>query len=133
MFGSESFEFGERLFRQAAAFTPAPTRENALDFTTSVIVGSKPKDAFEAMLAAQMAAVHLATMRVAGTLSGAQFPRQIGSAGRSLNQLARTFAMQMDTLKRDRSSGQQVVVKHVTVNEGGQAIVGDVRTGGGTR
>jgi hypothetical protein len=37
----------------------------------------------------------------------------------------------MDTLKRYRSKGEQkVTVQHVTVNEGGQAVVGDVRTGG---
>jgi hypothetical protein len=35
-------------------------------------------------------------------------------------------------LKRYRSKGEQkVVVEHVTVNEGGQAIVGNVETGGG--
>jgi len=41
------------------------------------------------------------------------------------------MASSLDTLKRYRSKGQQVVrVEHVTVNEGGQAIVGNVETGG---
>jgi hypothetical protein len=36
-----------------------------------------------------------------------------------------------DTLKQYRSDGKQkIVVKHVTVNEGGQASVGDVTHGG---
>ena len=43
-----------------------------------------------------------------------------------------TFAAQVEALKRYRSKGEQkVVVEHVTVNEGGQAIVGNVETGGG--
>ena len=49
------------------------------------------------------------------------------SAERALNKLARTFAMQMEALKRYRTGGEQkVTVQHVTVGEGGQAIVGNV-------
>jgi hypothetical protein len=45
----------------------------------------------------------------------------------------RTFTSQMETLKRYRGGTQQTVkVKHVHVHEGGQAIVGNVETGGGT-
>ncbi|TQE98087.1 MAG: hypothetical protein FKY71_15680 [Spiribacter salinus] len=57
---------------------------------------------------------------------------QQDSAERALNKLARTFTTQMDALKRYRTGGQQkVTVEHVTVNSGGQAIVGAVQTGGG--
>ena len=53
------------------------------------------------------------------------------SAERALTKLTRTFATQMETLKRYRSKGQQIVrVERVTVNEGGQAIVGPVQHGG---
>ena len=42
--------------------------------------------------------------------------------------------MQMEALKRYRTGGQQrVIVEHVTVNAGGQAIVGTVMTGGGVK
>jgi hypothetical protein len=42
-----------------------------------------------------------------------------------------TFALQMETLKKYRSSGEQrITVQHVTVNDGGQAVVGNVNTGG---
>jgi hypothetical protein len=44
------------------------------------------------------------------------------------------FAAQGQALKRYRSKGdQKVVVEHVTVNKGRQAIVGTVQTGGGQR
>jgi hypothetical protein len=43
------------------------------------------------------------------------------------NKLARTFAAQVEALKRYRSGGEQkMTVQHVHVAEGGQAIVGNV-------
>ena len=43
------------------------------------------------------------------------------------NKLVRSYTMQMEALNRHRGKGQQkVTVKHVHVNEGGQAIVGTV-------
>jgi hypothetical protein len=51
----------------------------------------------------------------------------IMSAERAFNKLARTFAAQVEALKGYRSRGEQTVrVENVTVNEGGQAIVGSV-------
>ena len=56
---------------------------------------------------------------------------QQDAAERALNKLARTYAVQMEALKRYRTGGQQrVIVEHVTVNAGGQAIVGSVTRGG---
>ena len=83
------------------------------------------------MLAAQMAAVHNATMASARQLKVAETPLQQDSAERTFNKLARTFVAQMEALKRYRTGGEQnVTVKHVTVNDGGQAIVGNVTPGG---
>jgi hypothetical protein len=51
---------------------------------------------------------------------------------RALNRLARTYAAQVEALKRYRSKGEQrVIVERVTVNEGGRAIVGNVARGVG--
>lgn len=56
---------------------------------------------------------------------------QQDSAERALNKLARSYAVQMDTLKRNRSKWQQVVrVERVTVEDGAQAVVGNVTHGG---
>jgi Tfp pilus assembly protein PilE len=78
-----------------------------------------------------MAPAYMAAMRMARQLAAAQMIPQQDAAERAFNKLARTFAAQMDTLKRYRSKGEQkVTVQHVTVNDGGQAVVGDVRTGG---
>ena len=105
--------------------------EKGLNFMLSVVKGIEPKDQIEAMLAAQMAAVHVATMTFAGRLAQVETIPQQDSAERTFNKLARTFTTQVEALKRYRTGGQQTVrVEHVTVNEGGQAIVGNVTHGG---
>ena len=93
--------------------------------------GDMAKDQVEAMLAAQMAAVHNATMTFARRLAHVDNIPQQDSAERAFNKLAKTFASQVEALKRYRTGGEQIVrVEHVTVNEGGQAIVGRVTHGG---
>jgi hypothetical protein len=105
--------------------------ERGLNFLLSVVKGVKPRDQVEALLAAQMAAVHAATMTFAFRLGRTETIPQQDSAERALNKSARTFAAQVEALKRYRSRGDQTVrVEHVTVNEGGQAIVGNVTHGG---
>ena len=104
------------------------------NFVMAVVRSVKPRDELEAMLATQMGAVHAATMTLARRLNHVETITQQDAAERALNKLARTFTTQMDALKRYRTGGQQkVTVEHVTVNSGGQAIVGAVETGGGGR
>lgn len=107
--------------------------EQSLNFMLAAIKAIGPKDEAECMLAAQMAAVHMATMTFARRLAHVDNIPQQDSAERAFNKLARTFAVQLEALKRYRTGGEQrVTVQHVTVNEGGQAIVGAVtaRPGG---
>ena len=93
----------------------------------SMVQGIEPRDQVEAMLAAQMAATHNATMSFAKKLNLVETIVQQDATERAFNKLARTFAAQVEALKRYRSSGDQTMrVEHVTVNEGGQAIVGNV-------
>jgi len=56
------------------------------------------------------------------------FARDLAPVNTSaFNKLTRTFAMQMEALKHYRSgAGQKVTLQHVSVAEGGQAIVGNV-------
>jgi hypothetical protein len=73
-------------------------------------------------------------MTFARRLAHVETIEQQDSAERALNKLARTYAMQMEALKRYRTGGEQkVTVQHVSVNEGGQAIVANVnQAAGGT-
>ncbi len=105
--------------------------ERGLNFMLAVVKGVEPRDQVETMLAAQMAAVLMATMTFARRLSHVDNIPQQDSAERAFNKLARTFAAQVEALKRYRTGGEQkVTVEHVTVNKGGQAIVGNVTHGG---
>jgi hypothetical protein len=108
--------------------------EETFNFMLSVVKGLKPKDQLQTMLAAQMAAIHMATMTFARRLAQVETIPQQDSAERALNKLARTYAMQLEAFKRYRTGGEQkVTVQHVSVSEGGQAIVGNVtQPAGGT-
>ena len=106
--------------------------EHGINQMLAQIAAVEPRDGIEAMLATQMVTVHNAMLRSARSLRGSETIPQQDSNGNLVNKLARTFATQVEALKRYRSKGEQkVVVEHVTVNEGGQAIVGNVETGGG--
>jgi hypothetical protein len=133
--GTTDVDFFGELMKQIANISgkgPTPC-EATLNFNLAVIEGIRPRDQMEAMLAAQMAAVHSATMTFARRLAHVENLPQQDGAERAFNKLARTFAVQMETLKRYRTGGEQkVTVQHVTVNDGGQAIVGAVApTAGG--
>jgi len=105
--------------------------ENASNFALGFVDSMQPRDAAEALLMTQMAAIHQAMMMFAQRLNQADNIPQQDAAERALNKLARSFTAQTEALKRYRSKGQQTVrVERVTVNEGGQAVVGNVNHGG---
>src|SRR5215831_8309407 len=133
--GAKDLDFMGGIILQLAGVAKqgASVDEGALNFMLSVIKSVKPRDEVECMLAAQMAAVHMASMRLARRLAHVEDIQQQDSAERAFNKLTRTFTNQMDALKRYRTGGEQkVTVQHVSVSEGGQAIVGNVtqETGG---
>lgn len=121
------------LIAQAAILGSEGRRADqpATNFTLGFVDAMQPQDAAEVLLLSQMAATHQAVMMLARHLNHVDTIPRKDCAEKALNKTARTFAAQMDTLKRYRSKGQQTVrVERVTVEEGGQAIVGSVETGG---
>ena len=132
--GSRDRDFLAGLLTQLsnAASQGREADEAGINFMLSMVKGIEPRDQVESMLAAQMAATHNATMTFARRLNHVDNIPQQDSAERAFNKLARTFALQVEALKRYRSSGGQTVrVEHVTVNEGGQALSAVSPTGGG--
>ncbi len=87
-----------------------------------------PQTPLESMLASQMVAINDS---IGALMRNAMFEGQ-NILGRESNiniatKLQRTFLQQIDAYQKLKGKGQQTVtVKHVTVNEGGQAIVGNV-------
>ena len=126
--GTMNVEFYSGLLGQLvnASKGKAPSEASA-NFMLAVVKGIEPGDQIEAMLAAQMAAVHMASMTFALRLAHVDNIPQQDSAERAFNKLTRTFAAQVAALKDYRSKGEQkMTVQHVHVAEGGQAIVGNV-------
>lgn len=100
-------------------------------FMLSIIRDLAPRDPVERMLAVQMAATHVATIRSARWLANTENIPQVQAHYTGFNKLARTFAAQVEALRKHRTGGEQrVTVQHVNVSDGGQAIVGNVKTGG---
>jgi hypothetical protein len=110
-----------------------PASERDLNVALALVQEVKPRDGVEGMLAVQMAGVHLAAMQAAKRLAKVENIPQQDSASRMFNQLSRTFVAQVEGLKKYRATGEQTVkVQHITVSDGGQAVVaGSMQTGGG--
>jgi len=127
--GSTDGDFLEGFIKQLVnvGSQGSVANESGANFMLAVVKGIEPRDQIEAMLAAQMAAVHNATMTFARRLAHVETVPQQDNAQNAFNKLARTFAAQVSALKEYRSKGEQkMIVQHVHVAEGAQAIVGNV-------
>ncbi len=101
--------------------------------TITMYRGIEPQDNVECMLASQMVACHNMAMECARIAMRAdQSSQGIDTYINHVTKLTRTFVAQVDALKRYRTGGKQIIqVQHVNVNEGGQAVVGNIQGGGG--
>ena len=131
-FGSGDIGFVDAMVAQLTSMTSSlKTGGDELAFGVGAVTAMAPRDAVETMLLTQMVGIHNAIVAASKRFSLAQTIEEQDSAGRVLINLSRTYTMQLDALKRYRDGGKQkVTVEHVTVNEGGQAIVGNVTTKG---
>ena len=107
------------------------TKANAL---LAAVEGARPADELQAMLALQMAVAHELTMQAFRRLHRVDQIPQYDSAGNMAVKLMRAFAGHLELLAKLQNGGRQTVrVEHVHVHPGGQAVVGNVTTGGGVR
>ncbi len=103
------------------------------NYAFAMLTGIQPRDEIEGMLAVQMVGVHNMAME---TLQRAMLSDQTFE-GKQANvyqatKMLRTFMAQVEALKKYRTGGQQkMIVEHVHVNEGGQAVVGTINQGVG--
>ncbi len=135
IFGSESPAVNEGLFRQCfvglSDLELSDSSEDRRGFMPAIVRDVAPRDAVERMLAVQMATTHVALIRQSKRMARAAQLPQFEAHERAFNKLARSFAAQVEALRKHRTGGKQTVtVQHVSVSDGGQAIVGHVDTGG---
>ena len=109
------------------------TSDRAMQAAYDTLKGIAPRSELEGMLAAQMIGAYNASMEC---LRRAMIPEQ-SFEGRDQNlkhaaKLMSIYERQLAALDKHRGKGQQrITVEHVTVEAGGQAIVGNVLQEGG--
>ncbi|QIK77978.1 hypothetical protein G7077_02670 [Sphingomonas piscis] len=136
--GSDDANFQTMLLNNLLNIIPQSIKDDG-DYTfdvrvaVSMLEGIGPTDGLEGMLAAQMVATHhmsMLTMRKAVHSTSAELRQANASLA---TKFSRTFVAQMEALAKHRRKGEQVV-RHVTVAEGGQAVIANnVNTGGQNR
>jgi hypothetical protein len=105
-----------------------------LDAVIAIVSGQRPKNELEAMIVSQMAVTHALIMRSFGNLNRSDNIQQQDSNALTIARLTKAFASQVDALAKLRRGGEQrVVVEHVHIHSGAQAIVGTVTHTGGPR
>ena len=134
--GTCSEAFVSEELRRIAAFlrdSDGKVHPQEVDALFAVLDGAKPENEMQAMLVIQIATTHALTMRSARTLSRCtEIPQQDLNA-LTLSRLQRNFTLQPEALaKLQRGGKQKVIVEHVHVYPGGQAIVGTVTHPGAT-
>ncbi len=115
---------------QAAARSPWGTiSEQSVNAALAMIEAANPKDEIEAALAVQMSCTHVAAMSLLARLDATFVSeRRAAAFGSAASRLLRAFALQMEVLRRLRHGGHQYVrVEHVHINDGGQAVIGNVK------
>lgn len=99
----------QQLAHISGAGQPLPV--DRLNFALAAVVGIDPKDATEALLATQMAAIHCALMEVLRAGQAVVTYRLVSELQLAM-QLAKTSALQIETLKRYRPKGEQHIHVH---------------------
>jgi hypothetical protein len=116
---------------ERAARMPSDGPSNvSINGALAIIAGFAPRNEVEAALALQAACVHMAAMVMMARIGGGHgSDRRLPALASSTAKLVRAFSIAVETHRRLRVGGEQkITVQHVTVNEGGRAIVGPVNT-----
>ena len=104
-----------------------------INATFAAILETDPQDPTELMLATQMATIHNTVMRYSALAMKDEQTIELASFYvNSITKMMRTYTTQVEALSKYRTKGQQkITVQHVNVNDGGQAVIGDINQGGG--
>jgi len=102
--------------------------EITVNAALALIEAAAPRDEIEAALAVQMACTHSAAMVVLARLGpGHGSEKRVSALGSAAARLLTAYVKQVELLNRLRHGARQLVrVEHVHINEGGQAVIGNV-------
>ena len=132
--GTQNIALSAALLAQAVgAFEPPAGKSvEPVEVTLQLFKELQPSNALEAMFVSQLAACHSHCTKMFKRASKALSEDNQIKYLQISERLMRCFATSVTALEKYRRGGQQsVVVEHVHVNAGGQAIVGNITRGQG--
>jgi hypothetical protein len=138
-FGTASLDFASRQVALLVPIVSVPDQapdEGDVNAALAFIGGQQPRDELEAAMAVQMVCTHETALLMIKRAVRSPLIEQQERYVNMATKLQRAMATQIETMKRYRSTGEQTIrVQHqnVVVQDGGQAIVGDVTAGGGDK
>lgn len=132
--GTQHLDAADRFIAQVAYGLVWPKPRDPDDHlvrASAIMSEMAPKSATEAMLATQMIAANdAALMFLRRATLDEQYTDAIDSNVLRATRLMRVFTEQLEAMQKlkGRTCQQKVTVEHVHVHQGGQAIVGPIRT-----
>jgi hypothetical protein len=137
-FGTQDNDCADTFLEQVISAHPRKMVRDAADVLNQnlpLLQAIKPQDELEGMLAVQMVGIHNLTMEMMSRSTILdQSIEGVSSNINRITKLSRTFAALLEALNRHRNKGQQkMTVEHVHINQGGQAIIGNVERGEGDK
>jgi hypothetical protein len=131
--GTASSDFVDASLYQMQSAAQMPgggISEMAVNAALALIEAAKPQNEIEGALAVQMACTHTAAISVLARFrGGGGSEARVLALASAAARLLRAYSTQVEALRRLRHGGDQYVrVEHVHVNDGGQAIIGNVKT-----
>lgn len=129
--GSTDIDFLKIIMGQIDSTLSVRNSEEVANFTAALMHGFKPRDETEGILIAQMAGTHNLSMEY---MRKAAIPEQYLEAGNDFTnrayKLMNLFIKQLEVLMKYRGEAaqQKVIVEHIHIHEGGQAVVGHIES-----
>ena len=116
---------------EAVSLTGDEKRDtDKLSAAVALVAAVDPQNELEATMALQMVAANEAAQFSFGRSRRAEFIEHASAYANMGNKAMRSFALHAEAIAKMRRGGEQVV-RHVHVNDGGQAVIaGTVNTGG---
>lgn len=141
--GSVSQDMRSFILKQiSGVFAPNGISEEVfMNSGLAFLHGIQPNDELEGMLGVQIFGLHVLAMEMmrrallANNVYGQEISKLVDANINRADKLLRALRETLNALQKYRGKGvqQKVVVEHVHVGEGGQAIVGAVSPDGGNR
>lgn len=137
--GAKNTSFASRIFKSCVHATGL-LHEGSLEVSaghcaaiSDALHAMRPQDEVEGLLITRLLALHFQGMSYMETSSNNAVSSEVREMhlNRSVK-LFRLYNETLETLMRYRRKGEQkVIVQYVNVEQGGQAVVGNIQTGGG--